>query len=87
MAPGLPKNPFFTDRKTVKPPSTHLLWRSLGYLRTYRKPTLGAYLTLIGINALALAIPQFIRWIVDYGIGGKNIPVLVWSVIALLGSE
>lgn len=85
MALGSVRNLFFTDRKTVKSPSTHLLRRSLGYLRPYWKPTLGAYLALIGINALALIIPQFIRWIVDYGIGGKNIPILVWSVLALLG--
>lgn len=85
MALGSKRSAFFTDGQTIKPSSTHLLRRSLGYLRPYWKPTLGAYLTLIGINALALVIPQFIRWIVDYGIGGKNIQVLVWSVLALLG--
>jgi ATP-binding cassette subfamily B protein len=46
--------------------------------------TLGAYLTLVGINALTLAIPQFIRWIVDRGIGGKDTRLLLESVIALL---
>ena len=46
--------------------------------------TLGAYLALVGINALTLAIPQFIRWIVDRGIGGKDTNLLLESVIALL---
>lgn len=84
MALGSLRNALFADRQTNKPHSTHLLRRSLGYLRPYWKPTLGAYLTLVGINALALTIPQFIRWIVDYGIGAQNTPVLVGSVIALL---
>lgn len=84
MALGSLRNAFFTNRHTIKPLSTPLLWRALGYLRPYWKPTLGAYLTLIGVNALALTIPQFIRWIVDYGISAQNTPVLVGSVLALL---
>jgi ATP-binding cassette subfamily B protein len=46
--------------------------------------TLGAYVTLIGINMLTLAIPQFMRWIVDRGIGAKDTALLLESVIALL---
>jgi len=46
--------------------------------------TLGAYVALVGINVLTLAIPQFIRWIVDRGIGGKDTSLLLESVIALL---
>jgi len=62
-----------------------VLWRCAGYLRPYWKMTLGAYLALLGINALALVIPQFIRWIVDRGIGGKDTQLLFTSVLALLG--
>ncbi|HEX9076537.1 MAG TPA: ABC transporter ATP-binding protein, partial [Anaerolineae bacterium] len=65
--------------------SGQILLRCLGYLRSYRALTAGAYLALVGINALALTIPQFIRWIVDRGIGGHDMPLLVWSVLALLG--
>ena len=65
--------------------SLRVLWRCAGYLRPYWRMTLGAYLALVGINALALTIPQFIRWIVDHGIGEKNIPLLLSSVAALLG--
>ncbi|MCI0476046.1 MAG: hypothetical protein L0Y55_07345, partial [Anaerolineales bacterium] len=68
-----------------EPDSLRVLWRCSGYLRPYWKMTLGAYLALVGINALALAIPQFIRWIVDRGIGGKDTPLLFGAVAALLG--
>lgn len=82
------ERPAFDSSRTdssFKQPARHILWRSFGYLRKYWKPTAGAYLTLIGINALSLAIPQFIRWIVDQGIGGHDLQLLVWSVLALLG--
>ncbi|MEW5717480.1 MAG: ABC transporter ATP-binding protein [Chloroflexota bacterium] len=68
-----------------EPNSLRVLLRCMGYLRPYWKMTLGAYLALVGINALALAIPQFIRWIVDRGIGGKDTQLLFGSVAALLG--
>ncbi len=68
-----------------KPGATHTLLRCFGYLRPYWRLSAAAYLTLLGINALALAIPQFIRWIVDQGIGGRNVRLLGWSVLALLG--
>jgi ABC-type multidrug transport system fused ATPase/permease subunit len=64
--------------------SVRVLARCLTYLQPYFRMTLGAYLALIGINALTLAIPQFIRWIVDRGIGGKDTNLLLESVIALL---
>ncbi len=68
-----------------KPGATHILLRCFGYLRPYWRLSAAAYLTLLGINALALAIPQFIRWVVDQGIGGRNVRLLGWSVLALLG--
>jgi len=58
--------------------------RCLTYLRSYWRMTLGAYVTLVGINVLTLAIPQFIRWIVDRGIGAKDTALLLEAVIALL---
>jgi ATP-binding cassette subfamily B protein len=61
------------------------LWRCFGLLRPYWPLTVGAYLTLLGITALSLVIPQFIRWIVDRGIDGQNLRLLSWSVVALLG--
>ncbi len=68
-----------------EPNALRVLWRCAGYLRPYWKMTLGAYLALVGINAFALTIPQFIRWIVDRGIGAKDTPLLFTAVLALLG--
>jgi ATP-binding cassette subfamily B protein len=62
-----------------------LLWRCFGYLRPYWRLTAGAYLTLLGITVLNLIIPQFIRWIVDRGIGGQDLWMLAEAVLALLG--
>lgn len=62
-----------------------ILWRCLSLMRPYWPLTAGAYLTLLGITALNLVIPQFIRWIVDQGIGRQDIRLLGWSVLALLG--
>src|SRR6478672_7267449 len=64
--------------------SARVLARCLTYLRPYARMTLGAYLALVGINMLTLAIPQFIRWIVDRGIGAKDTALLLESVLALL---
>ncbi len=68
-----------------QPNTAQILWRAVGYLRPYWHWVSGAYLALLGITALSLAIPQFIRWIVDRGIGQQDTPTLTWSVIALLG--
>lgn len=65
--------------------SLYLLWRCFGYLKPYKGITIGAYLTLIIINALTLVVPQIIRSSVDQGIGKQNISLLGWSVLALLG--
>ncbi len=62
-----------------------ILWRCFSYLRPYWQLTVGAYLALMGINALALATPQFIRWIIDRGIRSQDARLLTWSVLALLG--
>jgi len=65
--------------------SGQIFLRCLGYLRPYAPLVAGGYLSLLVINALALSIPQFIRWIVDRGIAGQDIPLLTRSVLALLG--
>ncbi len=65
--------------------SGRILLRCFGYLRPYWRLTIGAYLIMLVVNALALSIPQFIRWIVDEGIGGQDVGLLTWAVLALLG--
>ena len=68
-----------------KPGAGRIILRCLGYLRPYGRLMIGAYLALLGINALAVTIPQFIRWIVDWGIRGQDIGWLGASVLGLLG--
>ena len=62
-----------------------ILLRCFGYLRPYRGIVLRAYLVGLVNTGLALIIPQFIRWIVDEGIGKKDTALLGWSVLGLLG--
>lgn len=66
-------------------PLLHVLRRAFGYLRPYWKQVLGAYGGLAAILALNMLIPQFLRWIIDNGIKGRQLNVLTWSVLALLG--
>jgi ATP-binding cassette, subfamily B, multidrug efflux pump len=61
------------------------LLRCFGYLRPYWPLAAGAYLIILAINGLALLIPQFIRQIVDRGIGGQNPDLLLRLVLGLLG--
>lgn len=68
-----------------QPGGGRILWRCLRLLRPYWPLAAGAYLTLLGITAFNLVIPQFIRWIVDRGIGQQDTRLLGWSVAALLG--
>ncbi len=44
----------------------------------------GAYTSLLAATGISLLVPQFIRWIIDRGIDGKDMQVLVGSVVALL---
>jgi|GEM_PF-2673955 len=70
-----------------------LLWRAYSYLRpkarvTVRpkaRVTVGAYAATIGVIGMNLALPQFIRWIIDAGILGAQPAVLGWAVLGLLG--
>lgn len=66
-------------------PLLQVLRRTYGYLRPYWKQTATAYLAVLAVLGLNMLIPQFIRWIIDNGIAGKQVSVLGWSVLALLG--
>jgi len=66
-------------------PLFQVLRRTYSYLRPYWKKTFGAYLALLAVLGLNSLIPQFIRWIIDNGIAGRQVSVLGWSVLALLG--
>lgn len=62
-----------------------ILLRSYAYLRRYLPRTILAYVLMILITGIGLVTPQFIRWIVDQGIGAGNMQLLTWSVLGLLG--
>ena len=70
---------------TASAPLYKLLGRVYKYLRPYWRLTAGAYLSLFGTLGLSIAIPQFIRWIIDAGIQSSQPGVLTWSCLALLG--
>lgn len=66
-------------------PLLQVLRRAYRYLRPYWKQTAGAYASLLAMLVINSLIPQLIRWIIDTGIGGNQVNVLTWSVLALLG--
>ena len=66
-------------------PLIKILVRVYRYLSPYWKKVAGAYASLIGILALNTLIPQFIRWIIDNGIEGRQLQILAWSSFALIG--
>ena len=58
--------------------------RVLGYVRSYWLNQLVAYLCMLGIAGVRLITPQFIRTIVDVGIGDNRMDVLIRCVGLLL---
>ena len=60
--------------KSMPGPAFSVVLRALGYLRPYWRETAGAYFGMLLVTALALVIPQFIRQIVDVGIGQGALP-------------
>lgn len=74
-----------TQSETKK--NTHawrLLARSLAFLKPYKRYVGGAYVMLALITAFNLAIPQFIRWIIDHGVDEGNLRLLGLSVLGLI---
>lgn len=70
---------------TVKADDWQIIWRCYRYLLPYWRTAASTYGVMLLITGLALAIPQFIRWIVDRGIREQNLSLLTWSVLGLLG--
>ncbi len=65
-------------------PGGRILLRCLSYLRHHRLGTVAAYLTVLGTNALNLAVPQLIRSGVDSGIRSGQSTVLLQVSLTLL---
>ncbi len=76
-------------RQTANGETTYSDWdiliRAWSYLRPYWPLVLGGYLFLLTISLLLMLNPQFIRWIVDEGIGNQSFKILRWAVLGLLG--
>ncbi|MBE0696473.1 MAG: ABC transporter ATP-binding protein, partial [Anaerolineaceae bacterium] len=67
-----------------------IILRCFRFLIPYWRYAAGAYLGMLLITAANLAIPQFIRWIIDHGINGNErslfgMSVLVAGTLSLLG--
>jgi ATP-binding cassette subfamily B protein len=63
----------------------HILRRAFGYLRPFRSYVLGIYGLMLFNNLVNVAVPQFMRWMIDEGIYGGDLRLLGWSVWGLLG--
>ena len=74
-----------TPQIVSSPRARRVLLRCFACLRPYARFTALAYLALLGTNVVALVTPQLIRGIVDHGIAGKDMRLLQFSVLALLG--
>lgn len=62
-----------------------ILWRCFQYLGAFRRHLLGIYLLVLVINVINASVPQIIRWMIDQGIYGGDLPLLGWAVLGLLG--
>ena len=62
-----------------------ILLRAFSYSKPYWRYVVAGYVLVIIGNVLVMLNPQFIRWIVDRGIGEQDLNFLTWSVLALLG--
>ena len=56
----------------LQPNMGKLLLRCYAYLKPHWRLVIGSYLCLLGINALTILLPQFIRGIIDRGISGQD---------------
>jgi len=62
-----------------------ILWRALTFLRPYWTMAAGAVLSLLMVTAANLMLPQIIRHIIDDGIQGGQLPIVLWGALALVG--
>lgn len=67
-----------------KPGGPRALWRSMRYLRAYRRETLGAFFALLFVLAANLLVPQLVRLAIDGGIAKHEAKVVALSVGGML---
>jgi ATP-binding cassette subfamily B multidrug efflux pump len=61
------------------------LSRVLGHLKKYWLVALGAYLSLLVVTAGNLVTPRLLQVVIDQGISGKNMSVITWMALGLVG--
>ena len=61
------------------------LSRALGHLKKYWLVTLGAYVSLLVVTASNLVTPRLIQVVIDRGISGQNLSVILWAALGLVG--
>ena len=61
------------------------LRRALGYLRRYKRDTLGALVATLLVSAANLTTPQLIRYAIDVGIDDRELRAIWLAVLGLLG--
>ncbi|MBN2500901.1 MAG: ABC transporter ATP-binding protein [Anaerolineales bacterium] len=76
---------FANKKSPLQTKTLTILWRSLKYLKPYWQLTLGIYAAMLVLNVINLALPQFIRWIIDNGIYGNDLSLLGYAALGLLG--
>ena len=62
-----------------------ILWRALSFLRPYWATAAGAVLSLLMVTAANLVLPQIIRRIIDDGIQGGHLSIVLWGALVLVG--
>ncbi len=70
---------------TVAPGGMAALRRALGYLRRYKRDTLGALLATLLVSAANLTTPQLIRYAIDVGIDDGESRAIWLAVLGLIG--
>ena len=60
--------------------------RVFGYMRSFWPHEVVAYACMLGINAVRVVWPQFVRRVVDVGIGQNQPGVLLQMVLLLLAA-
>ena len=61
------------------------LFRAATFLKAYKWLVIGAFLSLLISNGAMLVQPQFTRLIVDRGIADKNMSLVLWMSLAMVG--
>lgn len=70
---------------TMAPGGMRALRRALGYLRRYKRDTLGALIATLLVSAANLTTPQLIRYAIDVGIDDRQQRAIWLAVLGLLG--